>query len=271
MKRILVPVDFSKESENAAQVAVNIVKKCDGTLYLLHMLELPETTEFMISNQIEPTFFMDMATKRFKTFLELPFLKSVNVKTNILFYKAFNGIQDEAKALKIDLIVMGSKGVSGIEEIIIGSNTEKVVRNAEVPVLVIKESSKNFNIKHMVFASDFALTGRKSFQKVIDFANFFEARIHLLYVNTIHNFETTEESNAHIQAYIKGFNFYNYLITIYNANSVEKGILDFSKSIKADLIALNTSGRGGLSKLFNGSIAAEIANHAMLPVVTFKL
>jgi len=271
MKRILVPVDFSKEAENAAQVAVSIAKKCNGTVYFLHMLELPETTEFMISNQIEPTFFMDMAKRRFETFLKLPFLKSVKVQTNILFYKAFNGIQDEAKALNIDLIVMGSKGASGLAEVIIGSNTEKVVRNADVPVLVIKETPKNFVIKHLVFASDFAPTGRKSFQKVIDFANFFEARIHLLYVNTIHNFETTEESSQHIHDFIKGFIFYNYLITIYNANSVEKGILDFSKSIKADAIALNTSGRGGLSKLFNGSIAAEIANHAMLPVVTFKL
>lgn len=271
MKRILVPVDFSKEAENAAQVAVNIAKKSNGTVYLLHMLELPETTEFMISNQIEPTFFMDMAKKRFETFLKLPFLKLVKVHTNILFYKAFNGIQDEAKALNIDLIVMGSKGATGLEEIIIGSNTEKVVRSAEVPVLVIKEFHKDFDIKHLVFASDFSPIGKKSFQKVIDFAKFFDARIHLLYVNTIHNFKTTEESNQHIQDYINGFMFYNYLIAIYNANSVEKGILDFSKLIKADAIALNTSGRSGLSKLFNGSIATEIANHAMLPVVTFKL
>lgn len=275
MKRILVPIDFSKEADNAAHVAVSIAKKCDGMVYFLHMLELPvefsEPTEFMIPNQIDPTFFMDMAKKRFDTFLKLPFLKSVKVQTNILFYKAFNGIQDEAKALNIDLIVMGSKGATGLEEVIIGSNTEKVVRNSDIPVLVVKEFHKDFDIKHLVFASDFDPIGRKSFQKIIDFAKFFDARIHLLYVNTIHNFKTTEESNQHIQDYLKGFIFYNYLITIYNARSVERGILDFSKSIKADAIALNTSGRSGLSKLFNGSIASEITNHAMLPVVTFKL
>lgn len=275
MKRILVPIDFSKEAENASRVAVSIAKKCDGTVYFLHMLDLPieftEPTEFMISNQIDPTFFMDMAKKRFQTFLKLPFLKSAKVQTKILYYKAFNGIRDEAKALNIDLIVMGSKGATGIEEIIIGSNTEKVVRSADIPVLVVKELHKKFTLKKLIFASDFALIGKKSFQKVIDFANFFDARIYLLYVNTIHNFETTEDINQHIKDYIKGFIFYNYLITIYNANSVEKGILDFSKSVDADAIALNTSGRSGLSKLFNGSIATEIANHAMLPVVTFKL
>ncbi len=225
----------------------------------------------MIPNQIDPTFFMDMAKKRFETFLKLFLLKSVEVHTKILYHKTLNGIQDEVKDLNIDLIVMGSKGTSGLAEAIIGSNTEKVVRSVDIPVLVVKELHKNFEIKHLVFASDFDPIGRKSFLKVIDFAKFFDARIHLLYVNTVHNFKTTNESNKLIQDFIKGIRFYNYLITIYNARSVERGILDFSKSINADAIALNTSGKSGLSKLFNGSIASEITNHAMLPVVTFKL
>jgi len=271
MKRILVPVDFSEEAENAAQVAVNIAKKSNGEVFLLHMLELPESTEFMLFSQIEPMFFMDLAKKRFETFLKLPFFKNVSVHTKILYFRAFNGIKDEAKNLNIDLIVMGSKGVSGLSEVVIGSNTEKVVRHCEVPVLVIKESHKKFNIKQLVFASNFSSTGIKSFQKVLDFSNFFKVKIHLLYVNTIQNFETTENSLKNIDNFIKGFELNNYTITIYNAQSVEKGILSFSKSINADIIAINTSGRSGLFKLFNGSIASEIANHAMLPVVTFKL
>jgi len=271
MKRILVPVDFSKEAENAAQVAVNIAKKSNGEVFLLHMLELPESTEFMLYNQVEPKFFMDLAKKQFETFLKLPFFKSVKVHTKILFYKAYNGIRDEAKALNIDLIVMGSKGISGFTEVIIGSNTEKVVRCSDVPVLVIKEPYKKFSIKHLVFASDFSPYGKNTFQKVIDFCEFFNAEIHLLYVNSIHNFEKTEDSLKNINNFISGFNFKNYTVTIYNDFSIERGIINYSKSIKADAIALNTSGRSGLSKLFNGSIASEIANHALLPVVTFKI
>ena len=188
-----------------------------------------------------------------------------------MFYKAFEGIKDESKALNIDLIVMGSKGVTGLKEIFIGSNTEKVVRCADIPVLVIKEPLKNFTINHLVFASNFTSAGRKTFQKVLDFAHFFNAKIHFLYVNTIHNFETTAVSLDNINHFIEGFDVPNYTISIYNANSIEKGILSYSKSIKADAIALNTSGRSGLSQLFNGSIGVEIANHAIAPVVTFKL
>jgi len=271
MKRILVPVDFSKEAENAAQVAVSIAKKSDGEVFLLHTLELPETTEFMLSSQVEPIFFMDLAKKRFKEFLKLPIFNSAKVHTKILFYRVFNGIKSEAKALNIDLIVMGTKGASGLTEMIIGSNTEKVVRCSNVPVLVIKENHKNFNIKQMVFASDFNIIGQKPFKKVIDFCNFFGANIHLLYVNTIYNFERTEESLININKFINGYKLSNYTVTIYNDTTVEKGIINYSRSINADAIALNTTGRSGLSKLFNGSIASEIANHAMLPVVTFKI
>ena len=272
MKRILVPVDFSKEAENAAQVAVSIAKKSNGCIYLLHMLELPEITEnYNFSGQAEPLFFMNMAKKRFDSFLKLPFLKGIEVHTKILFYKAFDGIKDEAKSLNIDLIIMGSKGATGLKEVFIGSNTEKVVRCADVPVLVIKEPLVNFTLNNMVFASDFNSIGKKTFQKVLDFARFFNAKIYLLYVNTIHNFETTEDSLSNIHNYINGFDLNNYTITIYNANSVEQGILTFSKSVNADAISLNTNGRSGLSQLFNGSIGVEITNHAMAPVVTFKL
>jgi len=271
MKRILVPVDFSKEAENAAQVAVCIAKKSGGEVFLLHMLELPEPTEYMITNQVEPLLYVNMAKKKFENFLKLPFFKSIKTHTKILYYKTLAGIKDESKALNIDLIVMGTKGVSGLTEVIIGSNTEKVVRRCNMPVLVIKESHKDFNIKQLVFPSDFSLTGKKSFQKVIAFCKFFNAKIHLLYVNTIYNFEKTTETLKNINNFIDGFNFSNYTVAIYNDVSVERGILNYSKSIKADIIGIFTSGRTGLSKLFNGSIASEIANHAMLPVVTFKI
>ena len=66
MKRILVPVDFSKEAENAARVAVRIAKKSKGVLFLLHMLELPEITEnYTFTGQSEPLFFFKLAKKHF--------------------------------------------------------------------------------------------------------------------------------------------------------------------------------------------------------------
>jgi len=276
MKRILVPIDFSKEAEAAARVAANIAKKTNSEIYLLHMLELPVTTidpaeMNTISSEPQIIYFMKLAHKKFETFKKLPFLKGLKVIETVQFQHAFSGIIDESKKNKIDLIVMGSQGASGLQEMFIGSNTEKVVRKSHIPVLVIKKNIKDFDIKNIVFASDFNKESKSTFQRVIDFAHLFDARIHLLYINTIHNFNTSENIEKRIIAFMNDFDFGNYTTHIYNDISIEKGILSFARNINADLIALNTHGRSGLSQLFNGSVGQELANHALRPVITFKI
>lgn len=276
MKRILVPVDFSKEAEAAARVAANIAKKTNSEIFLVHMLELPVSTidpaeMNTISSEPQIIYFMKLAHKKFETFKKLSFFKGLRVIETVQFQHAFSGIIDESTKNNIDLIVMGSQGASGLQEMFIGSNTEKVVRKSNVPVLVIKKNVKNFDIKNILFASDFNKESKSTFHRVIDFANLFDAKINLLYVNTIHNFNTSDNIEKRIAKFMGDFDFDNYKTNIYNDISIEKGILSFGRKINADLIALNTHGRSGLSQLFNGSVGQELANHALRPVITFKI
>ena len=276
MKRILVPIDFSKEAENAARVAANIARKTDSEIFLVHMLELPVTTidpaeMNAISSEPQIIYFMKLAREKFEKFISLPFFKGLKVVESVQFQHAFSGIITESEKNNIDLIVMGSQGASGLQEMFIGSNTEKVVRRSNIPVLVIKKEAEDFKVDDMIFASDFNKESKTTFQRVVDFANLFEAKVHLLYINTIHNFNTTKNIEKRIAEFMDDFDFSNYTTTIYNDISIEKGILSYARDIDADLIALNTHGRSGLSQLFNGSIGQELANHALRPVITFKI
>jgi nucleotide-binding universal stress UspA family protein len=276
MKSILVPIDFSKQAEYAAKVASVIAKQTRAKIFLLHMLELPtgviDPASFGTTNN-SPTalLFLKRAHERFEDFKKLPFFKGIELEDSVQFHKAYDGIIDESKKQGADLIVMGSKGASGIEEMLVGSNTEKVVRNSDVPVLVIKEDIKNFKIENIVFASNFKFDNRSAFQKILDFSQLFNAKIHLLKINTIHNFETTKDSSDAIRNFIEGYDLGDFSLNIYNDLSIELGILNFSKVIDADIILLNTHGRRGLAHLFNGSIGEDLTNHAKLPVLTFKL
>ncbi len=276
MKRILVPVDFSKEAEAAARVAARIAKKTNSEIFLVHMLELPVTTidpaeMNTISSEPQIIYFMKLAHKKFETFKNLPFFKGLRVIETVQFQHAFSGIIDESSKNNIDLIVMGSQGASGLQEMFIGSNTEKVVRKSKIPVLVIKKNIENFEIKNIIFASDFNKESKSTFHRVINFARLFDAKINLLYINTIHNFNTSDNIEKRIALFMDDFDFDNYKTNVYNDISIEKGILSFGRKINADLIALNTHGRSGLSQLFNGSIGQELANHALRPVITFKI
>ena len=276
MKRILVPIDFSVQAEYAAKVAVNIAKLTNAKIFLLHMLELPtgviDPSSFgSSSNTPTSLLFLKRAYEKFEDFKKMPFFDGVEMEDSVLFHKAYDGIIDESIKHNVDLIVMGSKGTSGLEEMLVGSNTEKVVRNSDVPVLVIKKEIENFKIENIVFASNFNTDARIAFQKILDFAGIFNAKLHLLKINTIHNFETTKDSSDAIRNFINDFDLKDYTLNIYNDVSVEAGILNFSKVIEADVILLNTHGRRGLAHLFTGSIGEDLANHAKMPVVTFKI
>lgn len=276
MKSILVPIDFSIQAQFAAKVATSIARRTNCKIILLHMLELPsgviDPSSFGNSNNSPTTLlFLKRAYEKFEEFKELPFFDGIEIEDSVQFHKAYDGIISESVNKNVDLIVMGSQGASGLEEILIGSNTEKVVRNSEIPVLVVKKDIDNFKIENIVFASNFKFANRVAFQKILNFTVLFKAKLHLLKINTIHNFETTKDSSDAIRAFINDFDLGDYTLNIYNDVSIEAGILNFSKLIDADIIVLNTHGRRGLSHLFNGSIGEDLANHAKLPVITFKL
>ena len=276
MKNILVPIDFSVQARYAAKVATDIARLTNAKIFLLHMLELPtgivDPSSFGNSNNTPTTLlFLKRAHEKFEDFKKLPFFKGIEVEDSVQFHKAYDGIIDESNKQHADLIVMGSKGTSGLEEMLVGSNTEKVVRNSDIPVLVIKRDVDNFKIENIVFASNFEQKNKVAFQNILDFAAIFNARLHLLKINTIHNFETTKESSDAIRNFINEFDLGDYTLNIYNDVSIEAGILNFSNVIDADVILLNTSGRRGLAHLFTGSISEDLTNHAKLPVVTFKV
>src|SRR5690606_14348220 len=194
MKKILVPTDFSEQAEKALKVAAQLAKKNQGTIYLLHMLELPMELSDPAKRgggMPESIFFMKLANKRFKEVMSQPYLKGIKVIETVQFQQTFEGINEAAKKFKADLIVMGSHGASGFKEMFIGSNTEKVVRTSAIPVLVIKREHEKFIVKNFVFATDFTTEAKKPFLEAVKFVKKAGAKMHLVYINTANNFLTT--------------------------------------------------------------------------------
>jgi len=276
MKKILIPIDFSEQAEYAAKVAAKIAVKTGCELHLLHMLELPDniidpSNYGNTDNSPTTLLYMKKAQEKFEKLTKRYFLKGIKVTKSVFFHKTFDGIISESKKQDVDLIVMGSKGASGFNEILVGSNTEKVVRSSKIPVLVIKNEIEDFKIENLVFASSFDPVYKSTFPKVVEFAKKFNAKIHLLKVNTVQKFETTEKTRSKMNEFIKDCDSNNFTINMINDESIESGILNFGKKINADAIVLNTHGRKGLMHFFNGSVSKDISNHAIRPVLTFKI
>jgi nucleotide-binding universal stress UspA family protein len=274
MKRILVPTDFSEHAEDALKAAAQIAKKNNSEIIILHTLELPSQMNDAITGGIsipETMLFMKKANEMLSKITERPYLDGLTITEMVKLDRPAEGIAKVSNEHEIDLIVMGSHGSSGFEELLIGSNTEKVVRHSEIPVLVIKKHAEKFKTTNFVFASDFSKETEKPFKKLIEFTKIFDSKLHLVMICTPNSFKPTHVAEKIIADFIAPFNLSNYSINTYNDTNIENGIINFSNSVDADLIGMCTHGRTGFAHFFNGSISEDLVNHAVKPIITFKI
>lgn len=277
MTTILVPVDFSSYSENALEVAASIAKKQNAEIVVIHMMGIPDS--YLTNDEKQEIFnaiyYMKITNQKFDKFLDKDYLKGIEVTEAVKTHKIFADINEVAKEYGADLIVMGSHGAAGIKEVFIGSNTEKVVRTADIPVLVIKEKIKDFDIKKAVFVTDFNLDTLDSFISARKFFEAFKVVPKVLFINIPEKFMSTKEIK------LKAYNFlldvgmdnkkFSDEIVFYDDYTVEKGIYNYCNEAEVDAIAIPTHGRTGVGHFFYGSVGEDVANHARIPVVTFKI
>lgn len=280
MKTILVPYDFSTEANYALNFAADLAKKTKNKLELLHVIELPTPTSFSsygeagtMSNETANIFMIELIDKRKKQMkdLEEEFEDAgFTFETKMVFGNPFAGISKEIVEIDADLVVMGSKGSSGLEEVLIGSNTEKVVRNASCPVITIKSAIAPSDIHKIVFASDFNEVPANVVARLKTSIEIIDGELHLVKINTPSMFEHSRTSMEKMEAFIKSFDLKPSSMKIYNAPSEEEGIVDYAEDIQADMIAMATTGRTGFLHLLTGSIAEDVVNSAKRPVWTMK-
>lgn len=277
MKKIIVPIDFSEYSEYALEAGAILARKFESELIVLHMLELSNAILTAGSDALseEAVFYLKLAEQKFDTFLDKPYLEDIKVTPIVKHFKVWNEVNDVANEHNANLVIMGSHGASGIKEVLVGSNTEKVVRHSDIPVLVIKHNPILFDFENGVFASDFSDESVASYLKAKSTFNKLGAKLHLVYVNSPDgNFRSSSEIDKRVADFLKKAdgnldNLDN--VSVVSDYTIEKGILNFANVIGADLIAVATHGRKGLAHFFEGSVSEDIANHSTLPVMTFKI
>ena len=279
MKKILVPTDFSNPAKLAVEVACEIAKKADAEIVLLHVIEIPSSKSFNVEGQIgklhewDDKIFtlklIEISKKQMALQAKAVEEYGLNATTRIKMGNAFHGIRATITEQKADLIVMGTSGRSRIEEMIVGSNTERVVRYSKCPVLTVHEKSDGVNFKNIVYATSMN-DNEKGFAAVVKNAQeMYGATVHLVRINTPTNFKPDNAVKSAMESFAKKVSLQNYQTHVFNDLSEEEGIIHFADSIKADLIAMATHGRTGFSHVLIGSIAEDVVNHSHKPVLTY--
>lgn len=275
MKKILVPCDFSDSAVQAFKFAAEIARGNNGEVILLNVVEIPVVHDSVMMPALtyEETYLKEMKDRADKDFAKMKSKWAKDgpkVTTQVQYGATTPTISRFVEENKISLVVMGTKGASGLKEFFVGSNTEKIVRWCPVPVISIKNATKASSIKNIVFPSTLHKDEEELTMKIKVMQDFFKATLHILYINTPANFRADVVNRKMLSEFAKRFMLKNFTLNVYNDLSEEAGVANFTKEIKGDMIAMATHGRKGLSHLMSGSIAEDVVNHIECPIWTWK-
>ncbi|MGY5353817.1 universal stress protein [Wenyingzhuangia sp. IMCC45467] len=272
MKKIIIPVDFSEYSEFALKAAAQLAKKHSSEIILVHMLEMPlaySTHDGEYGKTI--VFMIKHAEKKMESLTSKDYLKNITLKVIIKHFTVFPELGDLAIEQEASLIVMGSHGANQHDSFL-GSNTEKVVRSAKIPVLIVKEEIKNVDFKNTVFVSDFKMESVNAYLKAKAFFKLLDIKPTLLFINKPDGgFVSTSEMKSRFENFLlKADGSLENLAYFanYDDYTVVNGVKYYADENNVDLITIPTHGKSSISKFFNQSVSLDIANKSSYPVLT---
>jgi len=277
MKKLIVPCDFSGQAINAFRFALDIAMQSKGEVHLVNVIELPvmHDTVLMPVLTFEETLLKELKQKAESQFDKIKTKygsDEVKVKSKVLFGATSRMILEYINDQKIDLVIMGTHGASGVREYLIGSNAERIVRRSPVPVLAVKKYVKASTIRTIVFPNTLDTENQEDLvMKVKALQNFFKAKIHIVWINTPANFTRDNITLKRLNAFVKRFMFKDFTIHVYNDPFEETGIINFVHELKADMIVMGTHGRKGLTHILSGSVAEDVVNHIDCPIWTYAI
>jgi nucleotide-binding universal stress UspA family protein len=273
MKKILVPCDFSDPAIQAFKFAAELARRHGSEIVLLHVVELPvmHDTVLMPTLSFEEAYLKDVRQEAARNFEQMKTrwaAEGVAITTLVQCGPTTPTIRQCVEDHQIDLVIMGTKGASGLKEFLVGSNAEKIVRTSPVPVIAIKKPITE--VKNIVFPNTLNTEQEELTLKLKELQSMLGARLHVLYVNTPALFKRDTETKEQLEAFAKRFMLTNYTLNIVSDYSEEAGIAAFANEVQADLIAIGTHGRRGLNHLLSGSIAEDVVNHLDRAIWTYR-
>ena len=268
--KILVPTDFSHLSKIAIDYAIQLGMKFKADLVLLSVvfiegpgrgsLQTKDLEEVLISDARNACI---QLIEEFKT----KYNSRINYEVT-LGYPVGKIIKNYAVNNGVDLIVMGTKGATGIKKIFLGSNAFSVIDKSNVPVIAVPEFATFKSLNDIVYATDI-FNLKDELEKVISFARKFNARIHILHVTSPREQEAIEPKEM-METIIKTFRYNHISFAVSHADDPEEGIEEYIARNKIDLLAMFTHELSFFEKLFGRGITRKVALHNHIPLLTFK-
>jgi len=276
MKNILIPTDFSKNAWNATKYALSLFADEDCTFYLLNTYTpsiaysrfMATTSNVGLEDAISRS-----SEKGLKKTLSLIKAAYDNPKHTFKTISSFSLLVDEIKELvedkNIDLVVAGTKGASGLEEVFMGSNTVRILKSVkDCPVLAIPELFDFETPSEIAFATDFnRFYTISELQPLIEIAKTFNAVVRIVHVQyEIKALTELQLFNLNrLRKYLVDVE--HYVHTVSELNSVSKTLEVFSEELDIHLLAMLNYQHSYTERLTREPVVKRVAFHTRVPLL----
>lgn len=275
MKKILVPTDFSECAQNAEKYAFFLAQKIDAELVFLHVINTPVDWSKLTKEQED--FFPDakeaiaQSKKRLNELIKQAESNKIKSRKILIFNNTNEKIHRFVEEEHIDLVVMGSHGVYGFKDYILGTNTYSMIRNSKVPVIVVKKLPEKLKLEKLVLATNFKEDTGPTFRMVENLMEILQVKLKVLFVNTPTYFLETNDIMSIGKTFLDEFASYEHEIHIIDSFKEERGVIQFAEKINADGIAIITYGKSDFKQYFSPSVSENLIGLTEMPVISIKV
>ena len=272
MKKILLPTDFSDNSWNAIKYALQLYKDEVCNFILLHtytpmiyQVEHMQTSaiQFQVLDAVKET-----AKKRLDKLEQSINSEFNNPKHTYSQILSFNTLTAEINELYhgnvMDMIIMGTTGATGVKEVLLGSNTVHVLKNAKCPVLAIPSGFTFETPLEILFPSDYEIDfQKKQIQPIADIVGLYNSRLNILNVVYEHNLSKEKEQNR--QKLENYFRSVTHLFHSVKNKNVAEAITEFQLKVRINLLVMINNKHSIFENLFFKSTINQIGFHLNVP------
>ncbi len=274
MKNILVPVDFSDCSTNAAKTAINLCSILNADIDFVHVMNTP--VDWVKLSLEEENKYLETKRKiahakvELSKLIKLANLSGVSARRSLNFSRTGSEIFSKLNDHQYDMVVMGTHGERSIGRSILGSNTIAVIRQSSIPILVVKEEIE-VRISRMVFASDFNEINVSPYHLIINLADRLNSQLDLLFIKTPNSADSNQRISIKMDKLLSHCTRdVKCIKNRVNAESVIEGLRIHIEKNKTDIICICTHDRNVIERIFNSSIAEKVCEEIDLPILIIK-
>ncbi len=279
MKTILLPTDFSENAWNAIKYALKFFEDSTCTFYLLHVNTLNYTMAEDSLNEdllyidtedlIEKTYIKPSKLQLRKILKRISQEFPVNKNHHFFILTDYNffidSIRKHVDEKNIDMIIMGTKGATGLKKLIIGSNAADVIKKVKCTTLIVPENATFTNLNEIAFPTDYFLTyGVNILKPIYEIIETHHSSLRVLHVtHKPEKLSLSQQDNKDlIQDYFSNFEMRFYNLT--NKN-VEDAIECFVQSRDVNMIAMVAKNLNYFQQILFHSKVEEISYHTNIP------